>query len=55
MGIRNRIRRAGPLLLALLAPACAAPAALSRSVPRDTTAAATLATWERAAGEAEDG
>jgi hypothetical protein len=55
MGIRNRNRRAGPLLLALLASACAAPAALSRSVPRDTPAAATLATWERAAGEAEDG
>jgi hypothetical protein len=55
MGIRNRIRRAGLLLLALLGPACAGSAALSRSIPRDTPAAATLATWERAGGEAEDG
>jgi len=55
MRIRNRIRRAGLLLLALLAPACAATQALSRTLPREIPAAETLAAWERADGEADDG
>jgi hypothetical protein len=51
----NRNRRAAVLLLALLAPACATVSGLSRALPREVPPAETLATWERADGQAEDG
>jgi hypothetical protein len=55
MRVRNRSRGAGLLLLAALAPACATSTALTRSLPRAVPGAETLAGWESAAGEAEDG
>ena len=55
MGTRNRSRGAGLLFLALLAPACATAPGLSRRLPSGTPPAETLAGWERAGGEAEDG
>ena len=55
MRVRNRSRRAGLLLLAALAPACASSTALTRGLPRAVPAAETVAGWEGAAGEAEDG
>ncbi len=55
MRVRNRSRRAGLVLLAALAPACASSTALTRSLPRAVPAAKTVAGWEGAAGEAADG
>ena len=54
MGTRNRSRRAGLLLLALLVPTSGMAEELSRTLPRATPSAETLAAWERADGEAED-
>jgi hypothetical protein len=55
MRIRNRSRRAGLLFLALFVPASGMAEELARSLPRDIPTAETLAAWERADGEAEDG
>src|SRR5713101_166647 len=55
MRIRNRSRRAGLLFVALLVPASGMAEELSRTLPRETPTAETLAGWERADGEAEDG
>jgi hypothetical protein len=55
MRVRNRSRGAALLLLAALAPGCASSSALTRSLPPAVPAAATIAGWETAAGEAEDG
>ncbi|PYQ06039.1 MAG: hypothetical protein DMF83_13260 [Acidobacteria bacterium] len=55
MRTRNRSRRAGLLFLAFLVPASAMAEELSRTLPRETPTAETLAAWERAGGQAEDG
>ncbi|HEY2943976.1 MAG TPA: hypothetical protein VGN09_16200 [Vicinamibacteria bacterium] len=55
MRINYRSRRAGLLLLAALAPACATGPGLARRLPAGTPSAETLSGWEHAGGEVEDG